>query len=352
MAPLRSRPAAGMKGEQTNRRRGGRRLFAAAAILVLALALPLLIVQVDRMKHREEIEQYLASSTAFCRIPELDSGFIPQGLSYDPASNSVLLTGYYGRGGNSPIYVIDRQTGSAKKILMQTEDGGAFRGHAGGLSIYGGQVYIAGSTAGCMYAYPLEALLGAEDGGLQNASAKIALKTADDFIRVSFTSENGDLLYGGEFHKAPLFYTHASHAVETKDGRQSAYLFGFTVNGENAAVPQVVYAIPDKVQGACFDGGYLYLSQTDGLLSARILSYRLDELTPAGTKSVLGVEVPLYILSESGAVKSTRIPPMSEEIYVVDGKLLILYESASNRYRIGRKLGLDQVLATPVEFFR
>lgn len=332
--------------------RPGKSRITIRAIFLIMLSLSLLIMQVNYMKSRKEISWYLENSTAFCPVPDLDAGYIPQGMSYDPKTDSVILTGYFGQGGNSPIYVINQQRKSVKKILMLTESNERFQGHAGGLSLYKGRVYIAGSTAKCMYGFSLDALLDAADGSMQPAAENIELKSRDDYIRVSFTSVDQNMLYAGEFHNSPFFNTHSSHAVNTPDGRQFAYLFGFTVNENNVVVPQIVYSIPDNVQGACFDGTYLYLSQTDRLLSARILCFALDKVPAAGTKNVLGVEVPLYVLCESSSEKSTRIPPMSEEILVVDRKLLILYESASNRYRIGRELGLDHVLATPIEFFQ
>ena len=67
---------------------------------------------------------------------------------------------------------------------------------------------------------------------------------------------------------------------------------------------------------------------------------------------MLGREVPLYVLTEGAAQKITPIPPMSEELLAVDGQMYLLYESASNRYLIGKFLGLDSVLATPLSYFR
>lgn len=334
-----------------DRNKKNRRLVSFAAISLIALTAAMSLLQVKYMKHQAEIDLYLENSTAFCSIPDIGSGFIPQGLSYLPDEDLILLTGYYGRGGSSPIYLVDRTRDYSKTLLMRTESGESFHGHAGGISVCGGRAYVAGSTAGCMYGFPLEGLLCAPDGSAQNAELRIGLKSDDDFIRVSFTAAEGPLLFAGEFHKDPLFYTHASHAVDTPVGRQKAYLFGFELSEDGAVQPRVVYSIPDKAQGACFEGGYLFLSQTDSLFSARILTYALDELRPAGTKTVLGAEVPLYILTEKTAVKSRRIPPMSEEILAVDGKLLILYESAANRYRIGKRFGLDRVMATPLDFF-
>lgn len=320
---------------------------AAGAAALLAAA----YLQVSYMKQKAAYAPYLAESEAVCQIPDIRAGFIPQGLAFDPRSDSLLLTGYMGRGGSSPLYLIDRQGGGAKKIVMQTETGEKLKGHAGGISLYEGTAYVAGSTAGCMYGFSLDELLSAADGASADAEVRIDLKSPEDRIRVSFTATDGELLYAGEFHKSPLFYTHASHAVATPEGRQQAYLFGFTPEADGGAVPRVVYSIPDNVQGACFAGGKLYLSQTDSLFSARILTYDLNSLPAAGTRRVLGAEVPLYVLTEGGAVKITPVAPMSEEILAVDGRLLILYESASDRYRIGRSLGLDRVLSTPLEFF-
>ncbi len=301
------------------------------------------------MRMKEETARYFENSTALCRIPDIDAGFIPQGL--DEASGQILITGYMGNGKTSPIYVVSRETGEAKKILMQTEEGKPFTGHAGGMSVQGGYVYIAGSTGGFVHAYDLERILAAEDGSAVGAVQKIALKNEEDAIRVSFTGADGTHLYAGEFHKDPIFYTHASHRVFTDHGTQKAYLFGFTLEDGEKALPALVYSIPDNVQGACFADGRLYLSQTDGLLRARILTYDLSKLSQSGTKRVLGKEIPLYILTVENAKKTTRIPPMSEEIIASDGQLHILYESASNRYRIGKKLGLSSVWSTPLTFF-
>ena len=301
------------------------------------------------MRMKEETARYFENSTALCRIPDIDAGFIPQGL--DEVAGQILITGYMGNGKTSPIYVVSRETGEAKKILMQTEEGKPFTGHAGGLSVFGDCVYIAGSTGGFVYAYSLEQILSASDGSAIGAVRKITLKNEEDAIRVSFTGTDGMHLYAGEFHKDPIFYTHRSHRVSTDTGIQKAYLFGFTVGDAGEAQPSLVYSIPDNVQGACFAAGKLYLSQTDGLLRARILTYDLSKIPQSGTKRVLGKEIPLYILTTDNAQKATRIPPMSEEILASDGHLHILYESASNRYRIGKKLGLDKVGSTPLTFF-
>ena len=304
------------------------------------------------MHRHAAIDLYMKNSTAVCEIPDINDGFIPQGIAYDPDADKLLITGYMGGLGASPIYVIDIAAGNADKILMLTDGGRKFTGHAGGISVFNGVAYVAGSTDGCMYGFSLRDIYGSEKSEGLMPDRIIDLKHEDEKIRVSFTAADDKLLYAGEFHKAPLFPTHSSHRVEYNGVTQKAYLLGFTPSADGSAVPACVYSIPDNVQGACFDDGYLFLSQTDRFLSSRILTYKLDSLPEGDTKEVLGVEVPMYCLTEGSASKVTYIPAMSEEIIAVDGSLYILYESASNRYRIGKGGGFDSVLSTPLSYFK
>ena len=320
--------------------------------IIIIAAVFVLLVFGGFMAYNAEVSSYFNNSIKAFAIPDIDNGYIPQGIAYDPASDNIFLTGYMGNGSESPIYILDRKTGSfIKKIKMQDEAGQKFNGHSGGLSALGDKVYVAGSTKACMYVFSLKELLEAADGSSVAAEQKISLKTADDFMRVSFTSCDDSLIYAGEFHKGAIFYTHASHLVEDGLVKQKAYLMGFSVDGDSATLGKV-YSIPDSIQGACFDGDYVYLSQSKGVFAGRILAYNLKDIYQAGTKIVLGKEIPLYILSEKNATKITPIPPMCEELVTVDGKLYTIFEAASNRYIIGKFMGLKSVYVTPVEFFR
>ena len=318
------------------------------ALIILGSAL---ILQAGKMRYKEELDNYYKSSAPLVRIPDIDRGFIPQGITFDPVSGRLIITGYMGNFSPSPVFVIDPSDGSYTRITMASPEGKPMRGHAGGASILGDTVYIAGSTEGCMYCFSLEELLAAADGDTLKACARTQLKNDEDRIRVSFTGEDGVLVYAGEFHRDPIFRTHPSPSTSTSSGTQKAYLFGYDPADPLNAVPQKVYVIPDNAQGACFAEGYIFLSLSDSLSSSVILAYSLDELECAGTKRVMGKDIPVYILTEEGADRVTRVPAMAEEIYAKDGNLYILYEAASNRYRIGKKTGLDYVMQTPLTFF-
>ena len=323
-----------------------------AFISVFAILIMVLLGFYGYKRYRIMLDDYFRHSTGAFEIPDITKGFIPQGIAYDDASDSFILTGYMGNGKGSPIYVIDKDSGKVrKKISLKTEEGKRFKGHAGGISVYGNNTYLAGSTNFCFYVFANPDIMNAEDGGTLCAGRRIDLKDGKDYIRASFTSVDDSLLYAGEFHKGLLFYTSDTHKVETGDSMQEAFLLGLTVD-DGKAVPSLVYSIPDSIQGACFADGYLYLSQSNGFLPGKILSYDIENVRQQGETEVLGKNVPLYVLTETNASGTQIIPPMPEEMIVVDGRMYIAYESASNRYKIGRLLGLDKVLSTPVEYFQ
>ncbi len=297
------------------------------------------------------MNHFMKISTPLCRIPQIDDGFIPQGVAYDPAEDKYLITGYMLGFGSSPIYVIDPRDGSEKKILMQTEGKKAFRGHAGGISVWQDKAYVAGSTAGCMYGFSLRRLYDAADGSEVSADVKVRLAGADDRIRVSFTASDEELLYAGEFHRDPVFSTCASHTVEVRGRKQKAYLFGFRPDAGGSAEPVCVYSIPDQIQGACFGRGHVFLSMSHGFKPSKVLAYDLSKVKAEETRTVLGKPVPLYVLTERGASAVRRLPPMIEEMTMAGGRLVTVFEAASDLYRIGKRMGLDRVLSAPAAFF-
>ncbi len=303
------------------------------------------------MYNKAELKDYYKKTKKIVSIPEISSGFIPQGIAIDENSEKLLLTGYFGDGDASPLFVIDMSDGSSKKIHMTFGNGKEFKGHAGGLSVYGDKLYIAGSTQYCMFYYNLVDIIEAEDGSCLPFSGRVDLKNDDDYLRVSFTAVDNNLLYAGEFHKSPLFYTHRSHKITYEGTVQKGYLFGFKVDDSNMVLPECVFSISDKAQGACFYGDNLYISRSNGFLPSQIMTFSLKDIKTSQKQRILGMDVPLYVASEALAKKITLIPPMSEEIYAYEDQMYIVYEAAANRYRIGKKNGQDSIHAIPIDYF-
>ena len=317
--------------------------------ILLWIGIILILLTVGAIvNYRVVLDKYFDASEAKYDLPDMSKGFIPQGITYDAGSAHIFITGYMSNGKPSPIYGINTATGKTDcKILMNTPDGEKFHGHAGGLSIYKDTLYIAGSTDACVYGFGISKVLDAgqssgqggsqsagPSGAFVNADSMVSLKSANDHIRVSFTSSEEGLLYAGEFHNDPLFKTAESHNISTADGMQKGLLFGFTIDDNGNAVPVKAYSIPDNIQGACFYDHYLFLSHSNGFKPSEIYAYDLDKISSSGNLNVLEKDVPLYVLNTSAAIKITTVPPMSEEIVVINDHLYILHESASNRLRI------------------
>ena len=87
-------------------------------------------------------------------IPYSNKGYIAQGISYDESSGNFYLTGYMKDGSASPIFVVNKETRKLVNAVRMTKpDGSAFTGHAGGLSVADGKIYIAGSADCCFYVF-------------------------------------------------------------------------------------------------------------------------------------------------------------------------------------------------------
>ncbi len=116
--------------------------------------------------------------------------------------------------------------------------------------------------------------------------------------------------------------------------------------------PLRAYSVTDQIQGMCIDGdGTFFLSSSYGLDRSHIYAYT-EKGTASHTLSVLGSTVPLTYLDSEALIKDTLIPPMSEELEIVDGSLLVNCESASNQYIFGKFTGGKWVYALPPQFFK
>lgn len=51
-----------------------------------------------------------------------------------------------------------------------------------------------------------------------------------------------------------------------------------------------------------------------------------------------GREIPLWYLDSNDLTKDVKLPPMSEEIVFVDGRIYVMNESACNKYLFGKLL--------------
>ncbi len=298
---------------------------------------------------------YSASDKAFI-IPALNDGFVPQGMHYDAEREHFLVTGYSSVGEPSPVYIVSEENSGEnyKTVYLMKEDESDFKGHVGGIAVSGKYVYIAGGDDRCLYVYSYDEILNSDDGGSVSCKGQFSTKTSDnDYVDVSCVTVFEDRIIIGEFYRDVDYPTLPSHKMTTKGGDYNqalAVAFELSDGAEFGIDPTPVaaYSMPDQVQGMYFTDEKIYLSTSYGVTFSHIYEYDTSRVAQSEI-TVLGNQTVLYELDSSSLSYDYKIAPMSEEIEMVDGKLYVMCESASNKYKFGKLIGGKWCYATRLE---
>ncbi len=301
---------------------------------------------------------YNASEVAF-KIPDIDKGYVPQGMHYEKVDNTTgyyVLSGYMSNDKPSPLYLLDvsGKLLTSVSLLIQDKNGEYvdYYGHCGGVAVYEDWVYVAGECE--LIVYDFKELCNAEDGAKLKPLGKISLKKSDtDFVETSFVTVYKDKLITGEFYRDGENYLD-SHKIKTSTGDynhsiaveyhlSTAYKNNFGL----ASSPSKAYSLPDKVQGIALTDDEMYLSTSYHFAFSYIRQYSKTDIVKGENKiTVLGKEFDVYELNSENVTKVYKIAPMSEEIAFVNSKLVVNCESACNKYIVGKFTGSKVVYAT------
>ena len=285
---------------------------------------------------------------AFCRsaqkgaaIPALSEGFTPQGVSY--LDDCTLICGYYPGSEASRIYMVFGD-GTVREILLRRENGDVYTGHAGGLTAAGDYVYI--SNASKLFVLRTADLRNAASGSYVQFAGNIPVP-----CRASFCSSDGQYVYVGDYH-AEGYETDASHVIKTSGADHAAMVYAYRLDsGEKFGLqtaPSMAFSVRDFVQGFAVSGTTAVLSCSHGFSSSQLYFYDIGE--PDGTFVRDGKTMPLYILDVSKQKGSLRMPHMSEDVEIRDGKVLVGFESSARKMLAGFiPCSLKNVMAVPLQ---
>lgn len=276
--------------------------------------------------------------------PGIYEGLVPQGYAYLDDNNVYLQCGYMADGASaSRIYVTNAEdTSDSFFVELYTEDGQPYTGHTGGITSYSGLVWLANDGEGednCVWVFTLDELLNSKDG-------KVILDTK--FLpesRAACCFADGEYLWVGEFNDGEKYVTKETHAFGENNALVCAYAidtaseYGIkfdVVDGKNAFTPVLALSVTDLVQGFTKTPDGFALSTSYSVKASHLYFY--SDVTKGAADasiSINGKDVPVYSLDNEALIKDVAMPPMSEGIFVKDGRVFVLFESACQKYIFG-----------------
>lgn len=313
----------------------------AALLAVVLLALHLFTPLVFR--------DFFGNARKEYRIPGLRDGLVPQGYAYVADREIYLQCGYMADGVSaSRIYVTDaKNTDDTRFVELYTLDGTPYTGHTGGITAAGGFVWLANDGEGednCVWVLALDEILSPENNGRVTLVVKFQSET-----RAACCFADEKYLWVGEFNDGEKYVTDPSHKFAVSGGENfalvcaypldtdSVYGVAFTEEeGQAVFTPALALSVTNKVQGFTKTPEGFALSTSYGLGLSHI--YLHKDVTAGDADSsmtVNGASVPVYFLDSESLTDDITLPPMSEEIFVKDGRLYVLLESACKKYIFG-----------------
>ena len=324
-------------------------------ILAVLIALIAIVLIGARIYFRAPVSAYYKASEKAFVIPGLLDNMTPQGLDYVSSVDTYLICGYQKDGSPSRIYRVDGATGKDEGyVVMGDENGNAIKPHAGGLASHGEYLFVAGDEDACINVFSLNDVLAAKSGDIVKKLGSFSTKFSDDKINVAWICFADDRMIVGEFYRDPNYMTDKSHWITTTTGEENraiAWAYKFS-NGDDSAfgiskTPYEMYSMPGLVQGMTVRDGKIWISQSYGTPKSTIRCYDVTNSEPV--KNYSGTDIPVYAFDSSTQVGSFDAAPMAEEIIFVNGKLLIMSESASMKYFFGNLTGGRWCYATDVD---
>lgn len=315
-------------------------------VLIAAVALVLLVIcLLAGVKLGERIlfaGFYFNGSTEF-KTPGVADGFIQQGFDYVEEEEVYLASGYMKDGSSSRVYIVSKDGKTLGFTKLRNQTGGRNDTHAGGIAHFGEFVYVCnGSGSQGIEVFRLSDILSKNEA---RCIGTVDLGIAPAFV---YVDKANNILYSGNFHRdGSIYLSPAEYKMTTPSGDSNTALIGaydldinakstFGVKDEKA---ERVYSITSNVQGMLITpDNKLVLTTSWGVSKSHLLIYDFAKINKGDgvSSKVLGYSAPLYYVDGASIVKDVKAPPMAEEIVYMDGKILIMNESASSKYIFGK----------------
>lgn len=291
-------------------------------------------------------------------IPGLDTSFCPQGMTEIEGYNKYLISGYMDDGSPSRFYLIDAETKNVDKYIILNIDGKLYNGHAGGVASYGSTLWTFSKEGekGYGFRFKVSDIINAENGGEIKLGSYNYFETWNG---ADFAFVTDKILWVGEFYRDDNYLTDTNHHLTTRTGETNpAIIYGFNIDeGKNTGLsdttPKKAISVRGLVQGIALTEEGNFVVSTSYSIPNSIIYYYKDILNEEAhdTLKIGLTEMDLWYLDNKSLIKETSIPSMSEEIFVKNNRVYILFESACKKYKMFNRTRIDSVYSVPVDYF-
>lgn len=288
-------------------------------------------------------KDYYAARVNIAHNPGLNDGAVPQGIAVMQNEDLIFTSCYMAdQKSASRIYIT-----KDKKELKYVElyDGGhPFLGHVGGLTVNDDkrELYVANIDYK-VYVLSIDDLL---KQGKVEVGKPVSIGNPDG----NGYGNAGDYIFAGDWNDSKPNYIYVGEFNNNKEyprkntiGNYHAAVYRYDaskfVAGASLNEPNLIYAVPDKVQGFVITPeGNIILSTSWGISSSHYYVYSKERIDKCDTVEYGDKKVNAIILTEP--TKDIKGPPMAEDLaYKIKDKLVYnMNESASNKYIFGKFL--------------
>lgn len=335
--------------ENAKKLTGGKKVAAIIGISIAAIVALLLAVVLSLHLFTPLVfNEFFGNAKAEYVTPGLYEGLVPQGYCYS-SRDLFIQCGYMTDGKSaSRIYVTNaKDTSDTYYVELYTADGKPYTGHTGGITTNDKIIWLANDGEeedNCIWVIPVEEVLGAKNGD------KVTLKTKfQPESRAACCFVDGKYLWVGEFNDGEKYVTKESHTFKVSGGTNYALVCAYAldsdseygiastkIEGKDVFTPTLALSVTNLVQGFTRTPDGFAISTSYAVNPSNIYFY--DDVTkgdPDASLKINGIDVPVYFLDADALKDTVTTPPMSEEIFIKDGRLFVLYESASMKYIFG-----------------
>jgi len=275
-------------------------------LLIFIIALTLFILNYARINIR-----YLLSKKYYREefdVQGIKDKYVPQGLAYNEKYNVVLQTSYNKEHKVSKLFITDFSTKKLIKEINLLDDlGNENTTHVGGIASNEDKIWITSDYK--VFEYNLLEALKAE-------KELKALKVQEITLRGDFCYYENRTLWIGDF-----FLKHF-YPVPDNDPK----LYGYNLDNSpiiDYNLPDQVFSLPKMVQGiGIVNDKVLFSESFTYLINSKLEIY----------KNLNIADNTYTAYDKTNKVKTIKLPPMSEGFFIKEGRMYILFESASDGY--------------------